>query len=518
MTNTTTTLTTLFLAFGATTFAQPGSLDNSFSIDGKVTTAFGTGDDSGQSVAIQLDGKIVVVGTVSNGTDSDLAIARYSTDGTLDNSFSGDGKVTTDFGTGSSNGRSVAIQPDGKIVVAGRAYVGTDSDLAIARYSTDGTLDNSFSGDGKVSTDFGTVGADGNSVTIQSNGKIIVAGSASNGTDSDFVLARYNTDGTPDNGFGVGGKVSTAFGTGNDFGMSVAVQPDARIVVAGNSYNGTDRDFATARYNTDGTLDNSFSGDGKVTTAFGTGNDYGSSVAIQPDGRIVVAGYAYNGTNNDLALARYNTDGTLDNSFSGDGKVITAFGTGDDAGYSVAIQPDGKIVVAGDAYMGSNSDFALARYHTDGSLDNSFGVGGKVTTAFGTANDFGRSVAIQPDGKIVVAGSAYSGTNSDFAVARYLSGLNIGVIEFSLADNAPLIYPNPIDERATLEFTLQNDETISIHLLDMQGRTVRTFIDGKYQPAGEHRLSIDVPEALPSGAYLIVISSLNGKFAVQVVK
>ncbi|HQW40691.1 MAG TPA: T9SS type A sorting domain-containing protein [Flavobacteriales bacterium] len=518
MTNTTTTLTTLFLAFGATTFAQPGSLDNSFSIDGKVTTAFGTGDDSGQSVAIQLDGKIVVVGTVSNGTDSDLAIARYS---------------------------------------------------------TDGTLDNSFSGDGKVSTDFGTVGADGNSVTIQSNGKIIVAGSASNGTDSDFVLARYNTDGTPDNGFGVGGKVSTAFGTGNDFGMSVAVQPDARIVVAGNSYNGTDRDFATARYNTDGTLDNSFSGDGKVTTAFGTGNDYGSSVAIQPDGRIVVAGYAYNGTNNDLALARYNTDGTLDNSFSGDGKVITAFGTGDDAGYSVAIQPDGKIVVAGsasngtvryfaiaryntdgtldnsfsgggiettnfgtgtaigisvaiqpdgkivvagDAYMGSNSDFALARYHTDGSLDNSFGVGGKVTTAFGTANDFGRSVAIQPDGKIVVAGSAYSGTNSDFAVARYLSGLNIGVIEFSLADNAPLIYPNPIDERATLEFTLQNDETISIHLLDMQGRTVRTFIDGKYQPAGEHRLSIDVPEALPSGAYLIVISSLNGKFAVQVVK
>ena len=191
MTNTTTTLTTLFLAFGATTFAQPGSLDNSFSIDGKVTTAFGTGDDSGQSVAIQLDGKIVVVGTVSNGTDSDLAIARYS---------------------------------------------------------TDGTLDNSFSGDGKVSTDFGTVGADGNSVTIQSNGKIIVAGSASNGTDSDFVLARYNTDGTPDNGFGVNGKVTTAFGTDSDSGESVAIAPDGKIVVAGSTYNGIASDFALARY------------------------------------------------------------------------------------------------------------------------------------------------------------------------------------------------------------------------------------------------------------------------------
>ena len=454
-------LTALFLALGATTSAQPGSLDGDFDADGKVTTSFGAGDDSGHSVAIQPDGKIVVAGSAYNGTDHDFALARYNTDGTLDNSFSVDGKVTTAFGIGEDNGWSVAIQPDGKIVVAGYAYNFAVREFAIGRYNTDGTLDNSFS---------------------------------------------------------VDGKVTTAFGTGAD-GWSVAIQPDGRILVAGYAYNGTDYDFALARYNTDGTLDNSFSVDGKVTTSFGTGHDYGRSVVIQPNGKILIAGSAYIGTNGDFAIARYNADGTLDDSFSVDGKVTTAFGTGTDYGQSVALQPDGKIVVAGTLLInGTDYDFALARYNTDGALDNSFSVDGKVTTDFGTVSDQAFSVALQPDGRIVVAGLAYTGSGDDFAVARYLSGLNIGVIEFSIANNAPLIYPNPLDNHATLEYTLQNAETISIHLLDMQGRTVQTFIERRVQPAGEHRQSIDLPEALPSGTYLIAISSPKGKLMVQVVK
>ena len=137
---------------------------------------------------------------------------------------------------------------------------------------------------------------------------------------------------------------------------------------------------------------------------------------------------------------------------------------------------------------------------------------------FGTGNDRGYSVAIQPNLRIVVAGASYIGTNGYFAVVRCLSGLYVGVVEFSLADNAPLIYPNPIDAHATLKYTLQSDETISIHLFDMQGRTVQTFIERQVQPAGEHRQSIDLPDALPSGTYLITISSPNGKFTVQVVK
>ncbi|MCB0759583.1 MAG: T9SS type A sorting domain-containing protein, partial [Flavobacteriales bacterium] len=294
--------------------------------------------------------------------------------------------------------------------------------------------------------------------------------------------------------------------------------PDGKIVVAGDASNGTDDDLALARYNTDGSLDNSFSADGKLTTAFGTGDGSGSAVAIQVDGKIVVAGYASNGTDDDLALTRYNTNGTLDNSFGMDGKVTTAFGTGDDHGYAVAIQPDGKILVAGDAFNGTNYDLALARYNTDGSLDNGFSDDGKVTTAFGTDDEYGSSVAIQPDGKLIVAGSSNDGTTNDFAVARYISGLDIGIIDLSLARSAPLIYPNPIEKLATLEYTLAHAETISIHLLDMQGRTIRTFVEGQKQAAGEHQQAIALAEDLPSGSYLIAISSPKGSLTVQVVK
>jgi len=515
----TTTLTALFLALGVTTMAQPGSLDVDFDADGKVTTDLGAGYDLGESVAIQPDGKIVVAGSAEIGTDNEFALARYNTDGTLDNSFSIDGKVTTNFGTDFAQGNSVAIQPDGKIVVAGSSsHFNSDLKFAVARYNTDGTLDNSFSLDGKVTTTFGTgiAGVSVSSVAIQPDGKIIVAGSSWEGPNHDFALARYNTNGTLDNSFSADGKVTTDFGMGFDDGESVAIQPDGKIVVAGTSHNGTDLEFALARYNTNGTLDNFFSFDGKVTTDFGTGLGAGLSVAIQPDGKIVVAGTSYNslGGDEDFALARYHAHGSLDNNFGVNGKVTTDFGTSIDVGESVAIQLDGKIVVAGYSYIGANYDFALARYNTDGTPDNSFGVDGNVTTTFGTSFDVGWSVVIQLDGKIVVAGSSYG----DFAVARYISGLNIGIIEFSLTNTSPLIYPNPIDKLATLEYTLQNDETISIHLLDMQGKTLQTFIEGEKQAAGEHQQSIDLPETLPSGTYLIVISSVRGKLTVQIMK
>jgi len=501
-------LIVFLLATGATTTAQPGTLDNTFNFDGKVTTDFGPGADDGRSVAIQSDGKIVVAGSGSVGTTRDFALARYYTDGTLDNSFSGDGKIITDFSTDNDEGQSVAIQPDGKIVVAGYAQNGTNRDFAIARYNTDGSLDNSFSVDGRVTTDFSTGNDEGQSVAIQPDGKIVVAGYAQNGTNRDFAIARYNTDGSLDNSFSGDGKVTTAFGAYWDSGSSVAIQLDEKIVVTGETANGVDLDLAMARYNADGSLDSSFSGDGKVTTAFGTGDDYGRSVAIQPDGKILVAGGSSYGT---FGLARYNTNGTLDNSFGGVGFV------GGVTRYSAAIQLDGKILVAGSSNIGTSDAFNIARYNTDGTLDNSF-LGGIVIADFGTGNDRGYSVAIQPNLRIVVAGASYIGTNGYFAVVRYLSGLYVGVVEFSLSNNAPLIYPNPIDAHATLKYTLQSDETISIHLFDMQGRTVQTFIERQVQPAGEHRQSIDLPDALPSGTYLITISSPNGKFTVQVVK
>jgi uncharacterized delta-60 repeat protein len=392
----------------------------SFSIgDGKVTTAIGTGHDQSYSVTVQADGKILVAGYTYSGSTNDFAVVRYNTDGTLDTTFDGDGKVTTTIGTGHDVGYSVTVQADGKILVAGGAIVGSANDFALVRYNTDGSLDTTFDGDGKVTTAIGSGHDLVFSVTVQADSKILVAGYTYNGSNNDFALVRYNTDGSLDTTFDGDGKVTTAIGTGHDYGQSVTVQADGKILVAGYAVVGGKNELTLVRYNTDGSLDTTFSGDGKVTTAIGIDNDYGYSVTVQADGKILVAGYTDNGSTNDFALVRYNTDGSLDTTFDGDGKVTTAIGTGHDVGYSVTVQTDGKILVAGYTDNGTNYDFALVRYNTDGSLDPTFSGDGKVITAIGAGHDQGRSVTVQADGKILVAGYTHNGSNYDFALVRY---------------------------------------------------------------------------------------------------
>jgi uncharacterized delta-60 repeat protein len=392
----------------------PGDLDTTFGTGGTTTLDFNGGFDQAKSVVVQPDGKIVVAGVAFNGTNNDFALTRYNIDGTLDTSFGSSGKVITPVGSGADQGHSVVVQSDGKIVVAGVAFNGSNNDFALTRYNVNGTLDTSFGSSGKVITPVGSGADQGYSVVVQSDGKIVVAGVAFNGTNDDFALTRYNVNGTLDTSFGSSGKVITPVGSGADQGFSVVVQSDGKIVVAGVAFNGTNDDFALTRYNVNGTLDTSFGSSGKVITPVGSGADQGYSVVVQPDGKIVVAGVAFNGTN-DFALTRYNIDGTLDTSFGSSGKVITPVGSGADQGYSVVVQPDGKIVVAGVAFNGTNDDFALTRYNIDGTLDTSFGSSGKVITPVGSGADQGYGVAVQPDGKIVLAGQS----GNDFAVVRY---------------------------------------------------------------------------------------------------
>jgi uncharacterized delta-60 repeat protein len=484
-------------------YAQPGSLDLSFSNDGKVTTTIGV-YDYGQSAAIQSDGKIVVAGYSWNGSNYDFALVRYNTDGSLDNNFDSDGKVTTDFGSSSDRGTSAAIQSDGKIVVAGSSNNGSGFDFALVRYNADGSLDSTFDSDGKVTTDFGSTIDEGFSIVIQSDGKILVAGS-SDGSNDDFALVRYNTDGNLDNTFDSDGRVTTDFGSGNDEGISVAIQSNGKIVVAGYSYNGSDYDFALVRYNTDGSLDNTFDSDGKVTTDIGSREDRGFSVALQSDGKIVMAGYSNNGSNFDFALVRYNTDGSLDNSFDSDGKVITDIGSGDDYGSSAAIQSDGKIVVAGSSYYGSSWDFALVRYNADGSLDNTFDSDGKVTTDMGGADD-GYSLAIQSDGKIVVAGVS---SKTNFGLARYIgSAMSMGIASLA-ADQSISIFPNPSNGI----FTIQCPFTISaLEIINAFGeKCIATTVNSQQETVN---LS-----SQPNGLYFLQLKTdegvLNKKIVLQ---
>lgn len=512
------TITALFFIWGASTFAQHGDLDAELGSDGKVLTAFGTGDDRGNALAIQADGKLVVLGIATVGDYSDLALARYNSDGSLDLGFGVDGLVTTSVGTYNDEGRALVIQPDGKIVITGnvRNAFGAERLFGLVRYNTDGSTDASFGTNGIVTTDFGTANDMAMSLALQADGKIVVGGYAGAATTADFALARYNTDGALDPSFGVDGKVTTDIATNLDLGVALGIQADGKILLVGASKNGANYDIALARYNADGSLDTGFGAGGKVLTAIGTGDDEGRALAFQPDGKILVAGYAKS-SQRDFALVRYNTDGSLDLGFGPGGHVTTDFGDYNEA-QALALQSDGRIILCGTTWNGTSNDVALARYEQDGSLDPSFGVAGKVTTAFGTGSALGRAVALQTDGRIVIAGYAKNGLVNDFILARYLSGLNIGIVEFGLANAAPLIYPNPITTHATLEYTLREAETLSIHLLDMQGRRVRTFMEGQHQVAGRHQRVIEIPADLPAGAYLLAISSPTGRVTVQVVK
>jgi len=396
-------------------FAAAGDLDTSFGGDGRVTTDFTQGDDYAWAVAVQSDGKIVTAGQ-AGGSGGRFALVRYNTNGTLDSTFSGDGKLTTDFTSGDDGATAVAIQSDGKIVAGGWA-AGSVERFAVARYNTNGTLDSTFSGDGKVITDF-TSGDDFVfGVAIQpSVQKVVVAGRAG-GSGGRFALARYNTNGTLDGSFSGDGKLTTDFTGGDDEAVGVAIQSDGKIVAAGWAAGSVER-FALARYNTNGTLDSTFSRDGKIITDFTSGDDFAVAVAIQSDGKIVAAGRA-GGSGGRLAMARYTNTGDLDGSFSGDGKLTTDFTSGDDGAAGLAIQSDGKIVAAGWA-AGSVERFALARYTATGTLDTSFSADGKIITDFTSGDDVALGVTIQSDGKIVAVGRA-GGSGGRFAVVRYLA-------------------------------------------------------------------------------------------------
>jgi uncharacterized delta-60 repeat protein len=366
-----------------------------------------------------------------------LSAGAQAASGDLDPTFSGDGKLTTGFRAGGDSGNDVAngiaVQDDGKIVVVGGSGTrATGSDFTLARYNPDGTLDKSFSGDGRQRTGFGIYGpiCVATAVAIQDDGKIVVVGfTHQTSYDYAFAIARYNPDGTLDTSFSGDGRQRTYF-FGTDHATGVAIQGDGKIVVVGDAYNLTTdvADFAIARYNPNGTLDTSFSGDGRQTTSFGGGRDIAHGVAIQDDGKIVAAGQ---GGNSDFALARYNPDGSLDPSFSGDGRQTTGFGFGPhDAANGIAIQGDGRIVAAGHASVpvakhgsrAASSDFALARYSPNGTLDKSFSGNGREITGFGRYS-VASAVALQVDGNIVAAGKG-RGTDgtSDFALARYLGG------------------------------------------------------------------------------------------------
>lgn len=365
--------------------------------------------------------KIIIAGQTFNGSNYDFLVIQYNHDGSLDNSFGINGIVTLSLGNYDDKARAIAIQSDGKIVVAGYSFDGNKDNFALVRLNVDGTIDNSFNGNGYVITSIGTTADNINSIAMQSDGSIFAGGFTQSGTNMDFAVAKYTTTGMLDNSFDADGIKITPIGSSTEYISKILLQPDGKIIAVGSSLQTNDYDFAIVRYNSDGTYDNTFNSNGFVLTfILGNFNEYANSACLQSDGKILIAGMS-NNSFSDFIVVRYNNDGTVDSNFGGNGIAITDFGTAADYGQAadITLQSDNKIIVGGLRTFGAQLDFALARYDQNGILDVSFDVDGLVNTTFGNGDDQIRATIMQNDGKIIVAGSSHDGTQNKVALARY---------------------------------------------------------------------------------------------------
>jgi uncharacterized delta-60 repeat protein len=391
-------------------------LDPSFGSGGKVTTDVGSGDDVANAV-VTTSGHIAAVGSTGTGI-RDFAIAVYDSTGKLEPAFGTGGIVTTDFG-GDDIAHAAIIQGS-KLVVAGTTTTNAGSDFAVARYNANGTLDPTFGNGGKVVTD--VIGDSDSAYALLAQGnKVVVAGYTLSAGLIDFALVRYTANGTPDYTFGTNGRVVTDFAGNVDEAFGLVAGPNGTVVAAGYATASTeDTDFALARYDSLGNLDTGFGTGGRVTTSFSDGEDVGRSIAREGN-KLVVAGWTHTLQNNqDFAVARYTAGGTLDPTFNGDGKTITDFDHHADAATGVVVQP-GAITVAGSTIIGSAEGFGLARYNDQGNLDQAWGTHGRTATGFGSDTARATGIALQGD-KPVAVGWTGTGSGLSFALARYRAG------------------------------------------------------------------------------------------------
>lgn len=420
-------ITTLIM--NASTGAAGGTLDPTFGTNGVVITDLGSSSDSGVNIVLQPDGKIIMAG--SNGSASILV--RYNSNGTLDNTFGANGQLTTSL----HGFARVALQSDGKVVVGGELNSGS----GIARYTSNGAVDGTFGTNGVV-----VAGQDPNfsisfgDLAIQPDGKIVVVGTQITGGHTyPAVIARFNENGTLDENFRIKYFDDTNFpGSLQHFARGVAFQADGKIILSGNMVsNEGNSNIALGRLTTgpDAWLDPTFgtNGQGTVVTPLANFTHGRGALSIQSDGKIVLAGTmtnSFNPVNENLVIARYASNGILDSTFGGSGIVITDLGQ-NEVGNDLAVQSDGKLIVAGKIYSGTASDFLLVRYNSNGSLDPTFGDAGKAIIDLG-GSDSAMGLVLQPDGKILATGAK----DGDAAIGRY-SGNTSAPITTTFKSKAP---------------------------------------------------------------------------------
>ncbi|MBK6932511.1 MAG: hypothetical protein IPH12_17285 [Saprospirales bacterium] len=504
----------LLLATNRALAQAPGTLDAAFGIAGIARITFLTYQSDCKAATLQTDGKIILAGQYLAGGLGNMAFVRLHTNGSPDNSFGSAGQAIIAFNNANVTVSAVCMAAGGKIVVGGNS----NNLSTIVRLTSNGAADNTFGTSGMVSFD-GDVTALTDLVVLP-DGKMVGCGTADQGSGKLFCAFRRNADGSADNTFGVNGFAYANVGSQPTV-TRLAVQPDGKVLLTGTVYSNmtTFYDLVLFRFNANGTPDNTFGANGKVVSVLSTNSAYelGNAIALQQDGKIVAAGRIANTTPAEFVVARYNANGVLDNTFGTNGAAKIDFYAGAsalDEAKAVAIQSDGKIIVGGTALNGSTREMALARLTKTGALDAGFGTGGKTTTAIGT-KVFGDAMVLQPDGKIVLAGTATVSSQNQFAAARYHVGAVLGTAEKNAGLKGLRVYPNPArpGETIALEFGLAQPGNCRCALISLDGRLLLQY-PAQLLHGGNQLVELKIPEGMPSGQVVLRIETEAGTTAV----
>lgn len=507
-----------FVLLAAT--AQPGTLDSDFSGDGILTTSFfSASTDTAVAVLVQPDNKILSVGSSNDGSKNYATAMRLLPDGSFDVSFGIGGKRIISFSNGNLYARAAALQSDGKIIIAGsyRSSSSTEK-FAIIRLKANGTQDSTFGLFGFLIMSFDTFQDYAHSVAIQSDGKIVVCGAShyklppSLFDYAQVALLRLNSNGSLDTTFSYDGKVTTYLGgiDPTSYGRSLAVQPDGKILVLAQ---GGVIESKIVRYNSDGTLDSGFGASG-IATDFLPEQVYSQDMALQADGKIVCA--ANRIYQEGAVVYRCMPDGSKDTSFNHTGYLYV---DELDTVMSIIVQPSGVIYMAG-YYASSTQRIAVCSVTPNGKIDSSFSSDGIVLFSAGalSENSFVNDVSLQPDGRLVGCGVVSSTGASNAVMFRLFPSLVSSSSELAEHIQGLTVYPNPISDFINLKYTLTQTETISIRLFDIQGRLVATFLENEVQQQGEVEQKFLLPQGTSSGNYLVCITTERGTESIQIIK
>lgn len=429
-------------------------------------------------------------------------IATNAQSGVVDESFGNNGFVNTVINGTYNVTRATVLQPDGKIIVVGQAGEPSTYIAVAARFNSDGSFDTSFGEDGNVLMPIGSMKSFATDVALQADGKIVMSGYTWDNVTGNIFALRLNTDGTFDNTFGSNGVALVD--NGSDVSEAVTIQDDGKILVGGYSND----NFTVARFNTDGTLDSTFGSNGWSTTTFPNAPSYVKNVKVQDDGKIVLGGFLINNQNTfEIALARISSDGSIDNSFGTVGMVSFNIGNGNDFGEALAIQDDGKVIIAGYSVRETEYNLAMARFDTNGNLDSTFGVDGMVSTDFNQREDYGTAITLQPDNKIILAGYSYALTGgSEVIVVRY-DNVVLGTEDFQ---NVKFnLFPNLANSQITVQLS-DASTSYKLEIYDVSGKKV-------YASEIQNTANINVSD-FASGAYLVKLTSDSNSSVVRFVK